>query len=197
MCIPLRSGKFLNTWTRTSRMRLDSLNPFEVREVLQVHGLHDAAAWTVSIPLKSGRCCKAMIGGAPYLMASQSLWSQGGAARDEKILAKAKQYVSIPLKSGRCCKINVLNGILSSPSQSLWRQGGAARAYAAAMSSVTGLNPFEGREVLQGSGSIRNVWWIVSIPLKAGRCCKTSPSCLPSLAWSQSLWRQGGAARKS
>ena len=195
MCIPLRSGKFLNTWTRTSRMRLDSLNPFEVREVLQVHGLHDAAAWTVSIPLKSGRCCKAMIGGAPYLMASQSLWSQGGAARDEKILAKAKQYVSIPLKSGRCCKINVLNGILSSPSQSLWRQGGAARAYAAAMSSVTGLNPFEGREVLQGSGSIRNVWWIVSIPLKAGRCCKKVIEGNEKHLMSQSLWRQGGAAR--
>ena len=34
------------------------LNPFEVREVLQVHKAAIEAVQSVSIPLKSGRCCK-------------------------------------------------------------------------------------------------------------------------------------------
>ena len=35
-----------------------SLNPFEVREVLQGEIGLDDISWRVSIPLKSGRCCK-------------------------------------------------------------------------------------------------------------------------------------------
>ena len=34
------------------------LNPFEVREVLQVLALYFIDYFKVSIPLKSGRCCK-------------------------------------------------------------------------------------------------------------------------------------------
>ena len=34
------------------------LNPFEVREVLQVRQTAIRTSRTVSIPLKSGRCCK-------------------------------------------------------------------------------------------------------------------------------------------
>ncbi len=37
---------------------VDSLNPFEVREVLQVLGNRRQHRVHVSIPLKSGRCCK-------------------------------------------------------------------------------------------------------------------------------------------
>ena len=39
-------------------MKFDSLNPFEVREVLQVSYFNQYERYTVSIPLKSGRCCK-------------------------------------------------------------------------------------------------------------------------------------------
>ena len=41
------------------------LNPFEVREVLQVMTRKTAMTRIVSIPLKSGRCCK--INGKPRL----------------------------------------------------------------------------------------------------------------------------------
>ena len=61
--------------------QLIGLNPFEVREVLQVVMLAKENAQEVSIPLKSGRCCK-----------KTARFSREG------------QYVSIPLKSGRCCK---------------------------------------------------------------------------------------------
>ena len=57
------------------------LNPFEVREVLQVKSYTGRCVLIVSIPLKSGRCCK------------KSWRSVNGL-----------HSVSIPLKSGRCCK---------------------------------------------------------------------------------------------
>ena len=44
--------KLLASWV------LVSLNPFEVREVLQVRPRNGGAVSFVSIPLKSGRCCK-------------------------------------------------------------------------------------------------------------------------------------------
>ena len=59
------------------------LNPFEVREVLQGIDEVDFDLFKlVSIPLKSGRCCK-----------------------EERMRSQLRQGVSIPLKSGRCCKL--------------------------------------------------------------------------------------------
>ena len=80
-----------------------SLNPFEVREVLQGESAAEATMNYVSIPLKSGRCCKA----------SRLNWQITG-------------WVSIPLKSGRCCKFEYDAYGLGKSSQSLWSQGGAA-----------------------------------------------------------------------
>ena len=81
-----------------------SLNPFEVREVLQEVGLTSDTANAVSIPLKSGRCCKHSTLRQTNITGSQSLWSQGGAARP---------------------KATDLERDIKS--QSLWSQGGAAR----------------------------------------------------------------------
>ena len=50
-----------------------SLNPFEVREVLQAGCADSRGSSWVSIPLKSGRCCKGMIVFGPALLTSQSL----------------------------------------------------------------------------------------------------------------------------
>ena len=50
-----------------------SLNPFEVREVLQVIYAAEAAIRKVSIPLKSGRCCKVDTGMVNEVFQSQSL----------------------------------------------------------------------------------------------------------------------------
>ena len=58
------------------------LNPFEVREVLQDQASPFTPEAEVSIPLKSGRCCK--------------FWAY---------VDKYIRCVSIPLKSGRCCKV--------------------------------------------------------------------------------------------
>ena len=50
-----------------------SLNPFEVREVLQVIYAAEAAIRKVSIPLKSGRCCKGVVLFLQKYVLSQSL----------------------------------------------------------------------------------------------------------------------------
>ena len=85
-----------------------------------------AIPWQFEIPLKSGRCCKKMKIKLRYFLMSQSLWSQGGAARViilnmntaeclnpfevREVLQehagswRGRRKVSIPLKSGRCCK---------------------------------------------------------------------------------------------
>ena len=73
-----------------------SLNPFEVREVLQDQYRDRRHLYHVSIPLKSGRCCKRL---------------------PQKLLPNP--YVSIPLKSGRCCKFLVVDGDDLAKSQSL------------------------------------------------------------------------------
>ena len=73
-----------------------SLNPFEVREVLQVAKRVDAINKAVSIPLKSGRCCK-----------------------DTKVQIAPCRCVSIPLKSGRCCKAQGFELTVVTQSQSL------------------------------------------------------------------------------
>ena len=104
---------------------------------------------------------------------SQSLWSQGGAASEYKA-DDGKFYLS----------------------QSLWSQGGAARQYAHAKRVRVSLNPFEVREVLQVTWTIKNLKKQVSIPLKSGRCCKPTVSADDIMRQSQSLWSQGGAARR-
>ena len=151
---------------------LTSLNPFEVREVLQ-------AVWSWYEPKRASQSLWSQGGAASstnvdYLgrWSSQSLWSQGGAASGTK-----------PVLT------------LHVTSQSLWSQGGAASWTVLTCAVLTCLNPFEVREVLQvrpkrfrhlhgclNPFEVREVlqvlhqchqwcWW-VSIPLKSGRCCK-------------------------
>ena len=139
--------------------------------MLQVQGVEDEDELDVSIPLKSGRCCKLQFLLLYYLMVSQSLWSQGGAARRTGELI-AWLSVSIPLKSGRCCKSEMLVGQPTMASQSLWSQGGAARQGERNVIRFIGLNPFEVREVLQDKWMCLCWHQVVSIPLKSGRCCK-------------------------
>ena len=149
--IPLKSGRCCKLQYATALQYIGRLNPFEVREVLQVFSPHPDQSHGVSIPLKSGRCCKRLIPtlswtlsvsiplksgrcckrfGTPMfsLLTSQSLWSQGGAARREDGHTQKSGTVSIPLKSGRCCKLEPRIQRLM----------------------LKRLNPFEVREVLQG-----------------------------------------------
>ncbi len=149
-----------------------SLNPFEVREVLQEILHLQAIEQDVSIPLKSGRCCKPTVSADDIMRQSQSLWSQGGAARrfDVRMLLRSTslnpfevrevlqviqqhfkqlQQVSIPLKSGRCCKDYHLYDVESQESQSLWSQGGAARQ-TAVIKFTTGVSiPLKGSVALR------------------------------------------------
>ena len=151
------------------------LNPFEVREVLQVNVNSYDAGLSVSIPLKSGRCCKVNILGLglantslnPFevrevLQGSRITWWQNCPGLNPFEVREVLQVsyancmertatVSIPLKSGRCCKgKHELNKIFKQ-SQSLWSQGGAASNF----------------------GYIILLFLLVSIPLKSGRCCKS------------------------
>ena len=103
----------------------------------------------VSIPLKSGRCCKTIFIKLLLGWVSQSLWSQGGAAS--------------------CTSPNHWRGWLS---QSLWSQGGAASENFDTVENHISLNPFEVREVLQVLVRATTRGDGVSIPLKSGRCCK-------------------------
>ena len=102
--IPLKSGRCCKATNQRKYINSSCLNPFEVREVLQVLGWWTSRHHGVSIPLKSGRCCKLLIHLNSKLSClnpfevrevlqgthertntvekrSQSLWSQGGAAR--------------------------------------------------------------------------------------------------------------------
>ena len=54
-------------------MRTFCLNPFEVREVLQAPCQSSGRVSDVSIPLKSGRCCKWLDGYLHWRVKSQSL----------------------------------------------------------------------------------------------------------------------------
>ena len=83
---------------------LTRLNPFEVREVLQGKIWPRQLNKIVSIPLKSGRCCKGFkIKGVSTLYVSIPLKS-GRCCKVVTLSAASKSKVSIPLKSGRCCK---------------------------------------------------------------------------------------------
>ena len=103
-----------------------SLNPFEVREVLQVCCFTEQHGCEVSIPLKSGRCCKlsepdnaCMFCLNPFevrevLQAKELAMVERTEGLNpfevREVLQEAwgsndlAQAVSIPLKSGRCCK---------------------------------------------------------------------------------------------
>ena len=78
--IPLKSGRCCKNGLDHLAAAGESLNPFEVREVLQEEENMNQSTPNVSIPLKSGRCCK------------------------EESKRRVQDFVSIPLKSGRCCK---------------------------------------------------------------------------------------------
>ncbi len=67
----------------------DALNPFEVREVLQAMATGTPCLFLLSIPLKSGKCCK-------YHGLGQG----------------KRQQLSIPLKSGKCCKSALQNFLI-------------------------------------------------------------------------------------
>ena len=99
--IPLKSGRCCKKFTLKTVFRAKRLNPFEVREVLQ--GIQVFQPWSglVSIPLKSGRCCKRGSVFRGLLYASQSLWSQGGAARVlyKTFLLKSIIYLLIFVKN--------------------------------------------------------------------------------------------------
>ena len=128
---------------------LQSLNPFEVREVLQDHHWEHIHFTTVSIPLKSGRCCKRSITmiqsitnvSIPLksgrcckilrwldkIITSVSIpLKSGRCCKHKSYLSPVYALVSIPLKSGRCCKKYLAKRNTQTKSQSLWSQGGAA-----------------------------------------------------------------------
>ena len=103
-----------------------SLNPFEVREVLQEVGLTSDTANAVSIPLKSGRCCKHSTLRQTNITGSQSLWSQGGAASTVHLDNRTLQGLN-PFE---------VREVLQGRRPPIW-------------SATLSLNPFEVREVLQ------------------------------------------------
>ena len=132
--IPLKSGRCCKTLLPLSVARL-SLNPFEVREVLQDYPLHDpllawclnpfevrevlqgwrwchTCAFIVSIPLKSGRCCK-IVTEAIIQYTGVSIPLKSGRCCKTRILPCCSlRWVSIPLKSGRCCKSALQNFLI-------------------------------------------------------------------------------------
>ena len=128
-------------------MWLKSLNPFEVREVLQAVKALQYSRTHLSIPLKSGKCCKKRMFGDkdgdalnPFevrevlqvlvLKRTVKISLNPFEVREVLQAVKALQYsrthLSIPLKSGKCCKKRMFGD----------KDGDA-------------LNPFEVREVLQ------------------------------------------------
>ena len=134
--------------------------------------INKARAKRVSIPLKSGRCCK---GWALHLLPqrwSQSLWSQGGAASSASCSVLLHVMSQSLWSQGGAARLLKILCQLEIMSQSLWSQGGAAR-----LTEGCSLN------------------WPVSIPLKSGRCCKFTVAPIWQPFVSQSLWSQGGAAR--
>ena len=94
------------------------LNPFEVREVLQDFSLLIPQIHYVSIPLKSGRCCKAIEEDGTDENSLNPFEVREVLQANVRPPSERK-WVSIPLKSGRCCKILNLNNKKVIPSQSL------------------------------------------------------------------------------
>ena len=102
---PIRNGESLNPFEvrevlqailhGVAGKRL-ALNPFEVREVLQGQLREHSRVTGLSIPLKSGKCCK-------------HAW----------FYCQSRGGLSIPLKSGKCCKGQIQDYALVQSSQSL------------------------------------------------------------------------------
>ena len=158
---------------RLSMMWLKSLNPFEVREVLQAVKALQYSRTHLSIPLKSGKCCKKRMFGDkdgdalnPFEVREVlQVWLHN---------QRVHQILSIPLKSGKCCKEQSRKDGREIFSQSLWSQGSAARWCGIASNLKRTLNPFEVREVLQVARARNTGAEKLSIPLKSGKCCKVS-----------------------
>ena len=80
---PFEVREVLQVYRNLCNINQMCLNPFEVREVLQVTSKRNMSWIPVSIPLKSGRCCKSVVRQRKRGYMSQSLWSQGGAASSQ------------------------------------------------------------------------------------------------------------------
>ena len=127
------------------------LNPFEVREVLQGEYTHYyPLTEEVSIPLKSGRCCK---NGLDHLAAAgESLnpFEVREVLQEEENMNQSTPNVSIPLKSGRCCKEESKRSVQDFVSIPL-KSGRCCKPVIRLRWCLQQcLNPFEVREVLQG-----------------------------------------------
>ena len=126
----------------------------------------------LSIPLKSGKCCKFDYTISEFIKSSQSLWSQGSAARRMSVQISASWASQSLWSQGSAASPLAIRDEFPRDSQSLWSQGSAARGGGMGLDLISTLNPFEVREVLQGN-----------------RCPHQPQSS------SQSLWSQGSAAR--
>ena len=111
---------------RLSMMWLKSLNPFEVREVLQAVKALQYSRTHLSIPLKSGKCCKKRMFGDKdgdalnpfevrevlqvvlHLIHTHTTTLNPFEVREVLQVSTVYKpfffFLSIPLKSGKCCK---------------------------------------------------------------------------------------------
>ena len=126
----------------------------------------------VSIPLKSGRCCKYLPSPIHRLSVCLNPFEVREVLQALDWLWVLAPMVSIPLKSGRCCKgLVFVNNVLPAVSIPL-KSGRCCKQASVTNQTALSLNPFEVREVLQGGAGYIGRNLVVSIPLKSGRCCK-------------------------
>ena len=112
--------------TTQSASSSNPLNPFEVREVLQGAVSKRWSRNLLSIPLKSGKCCKVMWYSFKPEKDSQSLWSQGSAASCTSKKHRSRETLN-PFEVREVLQgITTKNTRQKSFSQSLWSQGSAA-----------------------------------------------------------------------
>ena len=105
-----------------------SLNPFEVREVLQANSsAHVEQFIRVSIPLKSGRCCKLKPGGATFPSCLNPF----------EVREVLQESSSPKMIVDSCLNPFEVREVLQAEGEDLGE-------------FLEGLNPFEVREVLQG-----------------------------------------------
>ena len=146
------------------RLLLRSLNPFEVREVLQDFEKENRRVWCVSIPLKSGRCCKYSVNAA------------------------CANTVSIPLKSGRCCKQYPLHDPLLAWCLNPFEVREVLQVGAPIKRPNSGVSiPLKSGRCCKNTHCMTHYQRGVSIPLKSGRCCKDGVGVIHVPSQSQSL----------
>ena len=153
---PFEVREVLQEWMPTKNWPQLRLNPFEVREVLQ------ASKRDESDRIKS-----------------QSLWSQGGAARWCGLHWSQLSRLN-PFEVREVLQEQAQHKKPVNKSQSLWSQGGAARNTSSMYCFATTSQSLWSQG---GAASIYlnqvNNYGLVSIPLKSGRCCKvTFCTCL-------------------